>query len=113
MSKNILHASPYILHGNRTLTDILINNLVRNAFQHTIHHDQISISLENGILSIENPGEPFKEGGERIFDRFYKESTHKVSTGLGLAIVKKICDLSGYTLTYIYRDGSHIFTVKF
>ncbi|MFD1001388.1 sensor histidine kinase [Ohtaekwangia kribbensis] len=110
---NILQASPYILHGNKTLTDILINNLVRNAFQHTAQYDQIRIYLENGILSIENPGEPFKEGGERIFDRFYKESNHKASTGLGLAIVKKICDLSGYTLTYIYRDGRHIFSVKF
>ena len=52
---NILQASPYILHGNKTLTDILINNLVRNAFQHTVHYDQIRISLNNGILSIQNP----------------------------------------------------------
>lgn len=110
---DILHASPFILQGNKTLTDILINNLVRNAFQHTVHYDQIRIYLENGMLSIENPGEPFREGGEKIFDRFYKESSHKASTGLGLAIVKKICDLSGYTLTYIYRGNKHIFTVKF
>lgn len=110
---DILHASPFILQGNKTLTDILINNLVRNAFQHTAQYDQIRIYLENGILSIENPGEPFKEGGEKIFDRFYKESNHKASTGLGLAIVKKICDLSGYSITYIYRGDKHIFTVKF
>lgn len=110
---NILQASPYILHGNKTLTDILINNLVRNAFQHTVHYDQIRISLSNGILSIQNPGEPIKDGGDKIFERFYKESSLKSSTGLGLSIVKKICDLSGYTLTYIYRDGVHFFTVKF
>jgi len=40
-SINILEASPYILQGNRTLIEILINNLVRNAFQHTSHCDQI------------------------------------------------------------------------
>jgi signal transduction histidine kinase len=110
---NILKASPYILLGNKTLIDILINNLVRNAFQHTANHNQIRIYLENGILSVENPGDPFKEGGEKIFDRFYKESNLKTSTGLGLAIVKKICDLSGYTITYIYRGGIHYFSVKF
>jgi signal transduction histidine kinase len=112
-SINILEASPYILQGNRTLIEILINNLVRNAFQQTSHCDQIRIYLQQGTLTIENPGEPFKDKAEKIFERFYKESNLKSSTGLGLSIAKKICDLSGYTLTYIYRDGIHFFTVNF
>jgi signal transduction histidine kinase len=110
---NILETSPYIVQGNRTLIEILINNLVRNSFQHTLHCDQIRITLNHGVLTIENPGEPIKDKVEKIFERFYKESSLKSSTGLGLSIAKKICDLSGYTLTYIYKDGVHFFTVKF
>ena len=110
---NILTTSPFILQGNKVLLEILINNLVRNAFQHTTHHDQIKIKLQDGTLTIENPGEPFKQGSEKIFERFHKESTNRSSTGLGLAIVKKICDLSGYNLTYAYQSGAHYFIVKF
>lgn len=112
-SINILETSSCIIQGNKTLIEILVNNLVRNAFQHTPHCDQIRITLQQGILTIENPGQPFKDKSEKIFERFYKESHLKSSSGLGLSIVKKICDLSGYTLTYTYRDGVHFFIVKF
>ena len=102
-----------IVHGNKMLLEILINNLMRNAYQHNIPGGQIIVVLQRHQLDISNSGETLKISTDQLFERFYKGKVSSGGTGLGLAIVKKICDLSGYTISYQYTEGMHHFSAIF
>ena len=95
------------------LADILFNNLVNNAIKHNITGGKIIIELENNSMVISNSGnKPLKDPGN-MFERFSKESTSSDSAGLGLAISKKICDASGYKISYKYSGNLHKITILF
>ena len=42
--------------GNRVLTEIMINNLLFNAFTHNTLNGELSIELKKGLLLISNSG---------------------------------------------------------
>jgi hypothetical protein len=48
-----------------------------------------------------------------LFERFKKGNPGGDSIGIGLAIVRQICDLSGFTVGYFFRDGVHMVGVGF
>ncbi len=100
------------LQANKTLIEVLLNNLFTNAVRHNIKAGKINVELKQGILKVTNSGPPLQMKADKIFARFSKESSNSVSSGLGLAIVKKICDTNAYQLAYEYNQA-HIFTVKF
>lgn len=96
---------------NKDLAQVLLNNLIKNAFVHTPDQGHIDINILPTSVEVINDGtEPLDES--EMYKRFYKGNTrHKGSTGLGLPIVKSICGLYGFELQYSY-DGKHHFLLK-
>lgn len=83
---------------NRHALDIVITNLLRNAFIYT-ERGQIRISLDHKTLLVSDTGigiEPAQL--PRIFGRFHRAGAHGDGFGLGLAIVQRICDLHGWII---------------
>ncbi len=101
------------LDANRTLVDLLLTNLIKNAFFHNIQNGSIHIQANHDRLSISNTsgGEAIPQ--EKLFQRFYKQSVNKESWGLGLAMVKKICDMHLWKIFYSKTGAQHEFTVHF
>jgi signal transduction histidine kinase len=101
-----------VVRNNTSLFDILINNLISNAYRHTMPGGRVSVTLDSEALQICNSGEPLQQP-DKIFDRFHRQSRNTSGTGLGLSIVKKICSLTGFTIDYQYTDGYHCFRISF
>ncbi|WP_333820403.1 sensor histidine kinase [Ohtaekwangia sp.] len=101
------------IYANRILTEVLITNLVGNAYQHTHDEGEVIVQLAADRLTVANTGKPLTIAPDRIFERFNKASKPGKGVGLGLAIVKQICDHAGHTVQYTYTDNRHYFTVYF
>jgi len=106
------------VQGNAMLTEILVQNLLKNAFLHNVRHGKVSILIRENKLTIANTGVPTEEGTptldvEKLFNRFYKQSGNPDTWGLGLAIARKIAAISGWQLDYRKEDGLHTFEVLF
>ncbi|NCB85704.1 MAG: ATP-binding protein, partial [Bacteroidia bacterium] len=104
--------------GNIMLTEILIQNLLKNAFLHNTENGILTIYVGEKQLTISNSGHKKDEEGsmldkEKLFNRFYKQSGNPDSWGLGLSIAKKIADTSGWELCYRSDGALHIFEVNF
>ena len=96
---------------NKDLAQVLLNNLIKNAFVHTPDQGHIDINILPTSVEVVNDGTEALDESE-MYKRFYKGNTrHKGSTGLGLPIVKSICGLYGFELQYSY-DGKHHFLLK-
>lgn len=96
---------------NMELADIMVSNLVRNAFLHNAAGENVLISLLNNKLTISNAGESALDS-RYLFTPFYK-SDQSTGSGLGLAIVQSICNLYHLKLTYYYEQGHHLFSIQF
>jgi signal transduction histidine kinase len=97
---------------NATLLETLINNMLSNAVRHSPDQSKIVIEGSQNFFKVINQGEPLKNP-EKIFQRFHRESRTPYGSGLGLSIVKKICDVSGFHITYEYDANQHRFIVRF
>lgn len=75
-----------------TAMQIILNNLVRNAFQHS-QQGIISIGLSDTSLFIENE---YDESDKPAEEQGY---------GLGLILVKQICDQLGWNIEYQQSEG--------
>ncbi|MBS1738592.1 MAG: hypothetical protein JSS98_18580 [Bacteroidetes bacterium] len=105
--------SSVLLNMSEPLAEILISNLVSNAFKHNFKGGHINIELSSHQLQISNTGKEPTFNTDRLFERFQKDSTNPDSIGLGLSIVKKIVDIYGYTLCYEYKNQEHIINILF
>jgi len=101
------------LQGNVMLSEILIQNLLKNAFVHNIQDGSVSIVFENQKLTIRNTGKSTPINKDQIFNRFYKRSDNPETWGLGLAIACEITQASGWSLNYTRESEHHIFEVLF
>jgi len=99
--------------ANPALIEILVNNLLRNAYTHNIPGGSVDVRLTSQALIIENTGPAIQEDPERLFDRFKKGHVDNRTTGLGLALVRQITQLYKYDIRYTYRQGIHQLTVTF
>jgi signal transduction histidine kinase len=95
------------------LADILISNLIQNAVRHNEEGGKIEIELKTHSFSIANSGKPLQIKPEELAERFKKNEGSKESIGLGLSIVKSILDSYNYILEYSYKEGNHIFKIRF
>jgi signal transduction histidine kinase len=102
-----------IVHANRSLMEILISNLAKNAIVHNQAGGRIKITLSGTQLCIENTGLPIEINPEELFERFKKGSHQTKTTGLGLALVKQICNLYHYSANYQYSNGWHLVKINF
>jgi signal transduction histidine kinase len=100
-----------MVNMNPELADILLNNLLGNAFRHAVHQKNIEVLLDRDKLCVSNTGDEPLPQQERLYTRFYKPYPSSNGNGLGLSIVKAICQASGFSITYGFRDGRHCFTV--
>ncbi len=110
---NINKDQPLIIKANRSLAEILLSNIIKNAIIHNTEKGKINVSIQNKSLVVENTGSELRGAPEEMFERFKKGSDKTKTTGLGLAIVKQIGYLYGYQLTYKYSKGWHIIKIVF
>ncbi len=100
------------IQADETLVQILCNNLLINAINHSSKSSNINITLTDTQLTISNAGQaPLNQ--EALFQRFKKSVHSKNGTGLGLAIAKEICNQYHWKLQYEFIKDNHIFTVIF
>jgi signal transduction histidine kinase len=105
---------PHItIKANTSLLDILINNLINNAFVHNISNGWVHVSLASQTLTIENTGHPIEGGTDRLFERFKKGREQSTTTGLGLSLVQRICLIYQFRLQYHYLENVHRITIEF
>jgi signal transduction histidine kinase len=108
-----LDVEPVLLHTNKELMELLLNNLFSNATRHNYENGNIYITLGQHALSIANTGHKAPLNRKHLFQRFYNPSNSSTSNGLGLAVIHQICAASGFKVAYDYRDDLHIFTIDF
>ena len=95
---------------NEELAVILVTNLLKNAFLHSVDGSIVSVSIEGGVFAVENDGEQELEA-DRLFDRFYKDGKSG-GTGLGLALVGAVARYYNTAVEYSFVGGRHRFTVN-
>lgn len=100
------------IKGNKTLCEILINNLLLNAIRHNNHNGIIRINADLQGISIANSGSNALDK-EAMFKRFTNVSNANAGSGLGLAIIRQICLRHGWSISYQFRDHFHIFQIRF
>ncbi len=103
--------SDWIVNCDKTLFEILLNNLFSNAIMHNIPGGDIQIFLQNRKLTFSNSGTKAIENANLIFDRFYK-GAESGSSGLGLAISKQICIALGLQISYDFLNEMHVFYIQ-
>ena len=99
--------------ANPSLIEILVNNLLRNAYMHNVAGGWVRVQLTEAALIISNSGAAVEGDPERLFDRFRKGRVDNRSTGLGLALVRQIVQLYGNDITYTYQAEVHRLSVSF
>ena len=99
--------------SNPLLADLLISNLLTNAINHNIQNGLIRVVQTKDKLQIWNTSEALLEHPDRLFLRFYNESSSANSVGLGLSIVQKICDVQSWKVYYTFVKPLHGFHVEF
>lgn len=100
------------VNGNRTLTEILLVNLLINAIQHTNHKGILKILIAKRGISVLNSG-IFSLDEDRVFRRFAKHANDSSGSGLGLSIVKEISNLHRWETSYAFTDQTHHFSIQF
>jgi len=98
-----------ILTMDPDLARILFNNLINNAIKYTPENGKVIITLGEKEISVSNSGSAPLAGGDKVFNRFYRENQAGNSTGLGLALVKSICETSSIEVKYEFADHLHHF----
>lgn len=115
--RNILFTENYETEkntvANETLLQILVGNLISNAFKYTHENGEISVQLNEKYLTIKNTSADGSLDETRLFKRFQKQNLNSESNGLGLEICKKICELYGWELQYFFSSGNHVFKIVF
>lgn len=101
------------INANATLVEVLVTNLVKNAFLHNVPNGFINVKLDSNSLIISNPSENKSLPTDKLFQRFFKQGQNKESWGLGLAISKRICELNNWQLLYSSELTTHTFIVHF
>ena len=97
------------------LADLLLMNLVGNAIRHNVApggedgvagdgEGWIMVHLTREGLVVSNSGQEPRVPVAELFERFKKGNPGGDSIGIGLAIVRQICELSGFTVEYLFRE---------
>lgn len=101
----------FVIRMNRTLAEILVTNLIKNAFVHSLEGGRIEIECTRQCLEIRNDACGGALDAEHIFERFYQGRKKEGSTGLGLAIADTICRNSNLKISYNYHKNFHCFRI--
>lgn len=109
----VFDAKPEI-HSNKTLVQILFNNLLNNAVKYGKTGETVFVRLSKESCEIANTGNAETLDEKNIYRRFYRTDHSKAGTGLGLAVAKEIVDALHWQIQYNFREPDiHVFTVIF
>ncbi|MCB0643834.1 MAG: HAMP domain-containing histidine kinase [Phaeodactylibacter sp.] len=98
---------------SKTLAEILLTNLIKNAIRHNLEDGYIRILLKDRLFQIENSGRPMEGDPKDLFKRFKRCSNTEESLGLGLSIVKRICTLYHLQIDYEVTGQNHRISIQF
>lgn len=98
--------------------ELVISNILSNAFRYVDERNIINISLKDGELRIENSHEAISEDDlNKLWDRFYRveksRSRDLGGNGLGLSIVQKTLELHGLESTIENSEVGFLFKLGF
>jgi len=100
---------------NRIEFERLVDNNISNAIKYSKKPD-IYVKLKKYpnkiILRVESFGDRIKNPIE-VFEKNYREHSHKRGLGIGLNIVKNICEKYGIKYSTFYEDGKNVFEYVF
>lgn len=104
------------IHGNQSLLEKALHNILSNAIRHSPELAQVSVRLQEDCLEVYNSGVTIPEGDiPSLFTPFYRveKSRNKAAggSGLGLYLVKTILQLHGLPYNLENRDDGVCFTV--
>ena len=106
--------NPAIVSGNKQLLEIVISNMLNNAFRYNVENGLVNIELTNSNFVVSNSSFLPALDKQHIFQRFYRHAdTKQDGNGLGLSIVKQICSMAGYNISYAYLNNRHTFSIAF
>lgn len=108
----IIESGIFMIEINEMLANILVNNLIKNAYTHNIENGRICIEISSTKLLFSNTGQEKSLDSKLVFERFYQGSKKEGSTGLGLALVKSICDLEQLHIRYFLENNLHNFEIS-
>ncbi|EEA01651.1 integral membrane sensor signal transduction histidine kinase [Burkholderia sp. H160] len=96
--------------GDESLTAALVTNLVDNALRYTQAGGRVTVQTrrrdEMAIVRVIDNGPGIRpDARERVFERFYRASSHAEGTGLGLPIVREIAHRQGGSVTLESNEG--------
>ena len=101
------------IESNKTLIDILITNLVKNAIVHNKAGGYIRISLNNQQIQISNSYDESKPPPVNHYKRFTSSKSEEGSLGLGLSIAKRICKYLNLNMASEFNECEYNTTIKF
>ena len=107
----IEEVAPLQVLAHPALCELLVANLLRNAFLHTPPEGRFLVRWDSRGFSIRNTGNKALDK-DHIFQRFYKDSRTSSSSGLGLSICQAICHQYHWPLQYGFEEGSHCFSLR-
>lgn len=93
------------------LCEMVINNLLKNAFVHNKEIGEVKIAISEDKMIISNTGKETPLNEKLIFNYFYKESNEQNSTGLGLVLIKTICKKHNLSIDYQFVEKKHAFFI--
>ncbi len=93
----------------------IIDNNLSNAIKYS-NENKIYVSLKKRdnkcILKFESYSQRIKNP-QNVFNKNYREHSHKRGLGIGLNIVKEICEKYKIKYSVYYQDGKNIFEYQF
>ncbi len=102
----------FVCKINEQLANVLVNNLLKNAFVHSPEKGEIQIAISSNRLTVGSGPDHEPLDATAIFHRFNQGRQHKnESSGLGLAIAKSVCEQSHLSLEYSFSNNLHLFTI--
>ena len=104
--------APCMLFANKELLQIVLSNLLVNAYKYSPLKSEISVILEQQYLQVSNYGNHTLLI-DKLFKRFSISSEEHSGSGLGLAITKEICILHKWSITYSFTNNYHLFRIDF
>ncbi|MBI4755865.1 MAG: HAMP domain-containing histidine kinase [Betaproteobacteria bacterium] len=94
-----------VLPADCSLVDMLVSNLVRNAFSYTAE-GRVTIRQDEHSLVISDTGKGIPADAlDLVFVRHFRDMASE-GAGIGLSLVKRICDRRGWQVRLQSREGS-------
>ena len=101
------------VRANRSLLEIVFNNLVVNALRNAAPETVIQVNTDEKSLSVTNESMTGQLDEAHLFSRFNQVGISEGGHGLGLALVKQACDHYQWNVAYLFDDHRHTFQVTF